>query len=823
MKKRYPLTLFILAFAFLLARPSLAEFRQQGEKLVGTGAIGVAQRGTSVSLSADGSTAIVGGNLDEGGAGAAWIMANVDGVWTQQGPKLVGADVVGKAQQGLSVSISADGNTAIVGGPLDNDGLGAAWIWTRNAGVWTQEGPKLAGRVGVGSRHGRSVAISADGNTVIVGGSVDGSLSGGATVWTRRGGVWTQQGLDLTVPGADPNEQLGTSVSLSADGNTAIVGGVLGAWVWTRSGGVWTQQGSRLTGTGTEERYGIKAGQGRSVSLSADGNTAIVGGPFDGPTNPDVDYPESGGAAWIWTRTAGVWTQQGPKLVGSGAVRHPQQGWSVTLSPDGDTAVVGGNYDDRHDPPTGNRMHTGAVWIWSRSGGVWTQQAPKLVASGTKGFASQGASVSLSADGNTLLVGGNTDGVAFGISGSLIGAAWVWTKIGGVWTQSSKLVGTGAGDGVGQGVAVSLSADGNTAIVGGWRDNGDIGAVWVWTRTGEGWSQQTKLVPSDSFGITSFGFSVALSADGRTAIIGGPAAYEDSLVQDYPVGGAWVFTRSGDVWTQQSPKLVGTDGFGSDQQGHSVALSADGNTAIVGAFGGNKLWVWIRRAGVWTQGAMLFVGDEDGYSVALSADGSTAIVGTSKGDSNSAYVFTRSGEVWTRQGSKLAGSTLSSTGGPSVALSADGNTALVGEWLGDDFLGAARVWTRSGGVWTQQGPKLTVSDTSGLYSGFGQSVSLSADGNTAIIGAPYDGVSSTNESHIGAAWIFTRNNGVWYQQSSKRVGSGATGSAGQGDSVALSGDGKTAIVGGPGDRNGAGAAWVFEREPAVTRQHAARP
>jgi hypothetical protein len=252
-----------------------------------------------------------------------------------------------------------------------------------------------------------------------------------------------------------------------------------------------------------------------------------------------------------------------------------------------------------------------------------------------------------------------------------------------------------------------------------------------------------------------------------------------------------------------------------------VALSGDGNTAIVGAFGGNKLWVWTRRAGVWTQRAMLFV-EDDSYSVALSADGSTAIVGTSKGESNSAYVFTRSGEVWTRQGSKLAGSTLSASGGPSVALSADGNTAIVGEWLGDDFLGAARVWTRSGGVWTQQGPKLTVSDTSGLYSGFGQSVSLSADGNTAIIGAPYDGVSSTNESHIGAAWIFTRNNGVWYQQSSKRVGSGAAGSAFQGDSVALSGDGKTAIVGGAGDRNGAGAAWVFEREPTVPRQRAAR-
>jgi hypothetical protein len=167
-----------------------------------------------------------------------------------QQSKLVGTGAVGNSNQGCSVAISADGNTAIVGGTFN----AGAWVYVRNAGVWTQKGEKLVvtgGGVGIIDK-GNSVAISADGNTVIVGGYNDNNNAGATWVFTRSAGVWTQQGSKLVGTGAVGNAKQGSSVALSADGNTAVVGGyndnnLLGAcWVFTRNAGMWTQQGNKL-------------------------------------------------------------------------------------------------------------------------------------------------------------------------------------------------------------------------------------------------------------------------------------------------------------------------------------------------------------------------------------------------------------------------------------------------------------------------------------------------------------------------------------------------------------------------------------------------
>jgi hypothetical protein len=194
-----------------------------GNKLVGTGAVGVANQGRSAALSADGNTALVGGHGDNSGAGAAWVYTRSNGVWAQQGNKLVGTGAVGVASQGRSAALSADGNTALVGGPSDNSGTGATWVFTRSNGVWTQQGNKL---VGTGAaRQGSSVALSADGNTALVGGPFDNWSAGATWVFTRSNGVWTQQGNKLVGTGAVGAAEQGTSVALSADGNTALVGG----------------------------------------------------------------------------------------------------------------------------------------------------------------------------------------------------------------------------------------------------------------------------------------------------------------------------------------------------------------------------------------------------------------------------------------------------------------------------------------------------------------------------------------------------------------------------------------------------------------------
>ena len=315
----------------------------------------------------------------------------------------------------MSVALSGGGKTGIVGGPGPNNAdrnrspsiapAGAAWVFTRSGGVWTQQS-KLVGTTseyggGLWSQ-GASVALSADGNTAILGGPSDNRTTGAAWVFTRSGGIWTQQGNKLV--GTDfigrvnspPPLGQGMSVALSADGNTAIVGGwrAEGSWVFTRSGGLWTQQGRKLVGTDAVGR----ARQGMSVAVSADGYTAVVGGWSDNGRT---------GAAWVFTRSGGLWTQQGRKLVGTDAVGRAHQGMSVALSADGNTALVGGPGDNLRDQSVPFGLGAvGAAWVFSRSGGVWTQQGNKLV--GAAGTARQGMSVALSADGNTAVVGGVT-------------------------------------------------------------------------------------------------------------------------------------------------------------------------------------------------------------------------------------------------------------------------------------------------------------------------------------------------------------------------------------------------------------------------------
>ncbi len=387
---------------------------QQGSKLVGTGAAaGNVHQGYSVSLSSDGNTAIVGGYTDNSYAGAVWVYTRTGGVWTQQGGKLVGTGAVGNARQGVSVSLSSDGNTAIVGGYIDNNSYGAAWVYIRTGGVWSQQGGKLVGTGGSGNAYqGSSVSLSSDGNTAIVGGYGDMSGIGAAWVYTRTGGVWSQQGGKLVGTGAVGNAGQGVSVSLSSDGNTAIVGGYRdngfagAAWVYTRTGGVWSQQGGKLVGTGAVGN----AEQGSSVSIASDGNTAIVGGLSDN---------SGAGAVWVYIRTGGMWAQQGGKLVGTGALGpNARQGTSVSLSADGNTAIVSGYFDN---------TFYGAAWVYTRMGSVWAQQGGKLVGTGYVGHPYQGISVSLSSDGKTAIMGGPGDGDNDDDLGPPVGAVWIFS------------------------------------------------------------------------------------------------------------------------------------------------------------------------------------------------------------------------------------------------------------------------------------------------------------------------------------------------------------------------------------------------------------
>jgi hypothetical protein len=388
----------------------LIEFLQMA-KLVGTSSLGQSNQGI-VSLSADGNTAVVGGPNDNDGTGAIWIFTKSDISWTQQGGKLTGSDCIGASMMGQSVAISADGNTVIAGGPGDGgfNPTGAAWIFTRTNGNWSQQA-KLVGSNFIGaSGQGIAVAISADGNTCAVGGSDDDGGVGATWIFSRAGTSWTQVGNKLIGSGYSGNAGQGSSLALSANATTLVVGSTVQTladapvWVFVNSSG-WQQQGNYLTAS---DSVNNPNGQNTSLSISADGQTFVLG---ENQDNGQV------GAAWIFACNAGVWSQQGYKLIGSGAVGNASQGCSVAISGDGKTILVGGDTDNGN-LDTG---WVGAAWVYQCGDGRWWQIGNKLVANNTNGKASQGVSVALSEHGNTVLLGGcfNSGGV---------GAAWVFLK-----------------------------------------------------------------------------------------------------------------------------------------------------------------------------------------------------------------------------------------------------------------------------------------------------------------------------------------------------------------------------------------------------------
>ena len=449
-----------LMWAALLCLTQPATAQSSVPKLTISDPIGSVEQGFSVAISKDGTTAIVGAPFDSSGTGAAWVFTRSGGTWTQQ-QKLTANDATGYSQLGWSVSLSTDGNTAIVGGPGDNGSIGAAWFFTRSGSGWSQQGSKHVGIDAVGSaEQGYSVALSGDGTTAIVGGWADDNAHGAVWFFKSSGsGTWNQEGSKQVGNGAtdETNIMEGFSVALSDDGSTAIVGGpndgkgVGAVWFFTQSDSGIWRQQGPKQ-VGTD---GNVSQQGFSVALAGGGNTAIVGGPGDETPSPDTTTSVhlSDGAAWVFTRSGGVWSQQDDKLVGAvvPATSNPGKGFSVALGGGGNTALVGGPADN---------ANTGAAWVFTNSGGgTWKQQGRKLVASNAIGTASQGASIALTHGANIALLGGPADN-------DFTGAAWVFTIAG-----ISPV-----------GISLPLSThdfngDGKSDIL--WRDSaGDVG-VWL--------------------------------------------------------------------------------------------------------------------------------------------------------------------------------------------------------------------------------------------------------------------------------------------------------------------------------------------------------
>lgn len=187
----------------LLALPAFSQFVHRST-LVGTGYVNTPWQGTAASISADGIVAVVGGEQDSLGRGSAWVYTRNGNQWTQMGDRLIPKGAIWSASQplyfGLATAISANGNTIAIGGYYDNNRSGATWIFERNGNRWIQQGTKLVGSQGIGnSFQGYAIALSADGNTLLVGGREDNGARGAAWIFQRTGNTWSQQGGKISV------------------------------------------------------------------------------------------------------------------------------------------------------------------------------------------------------------------------------------------------------------------------------------------------------------------------------------------------------------------------------------------------------------------------------------------------------------------------------------------------------------------------------------------------------------------------------------------------------------------------------------------------
>ena len=355
---------------------------------------------------------------------------------------------------------------------------------------------------GVAAQHGNAVAIN--GNTMVVGARFDSttaSQAGAAFVYILNGGVWTQQAVLLANDGAVA-DKFGYSVAISGD--TIVVGSYNddsplsnagSAYVFIRSGTTWTFQ-QKLTGgdSTADDQFGN--------SVGIQGETIAVGANFaDLPGNSEA------GSVYIYRRTGAVWSQTQKLLPVAAVVLGDHFGDSIAMS---SMLAVGASGDDT--PFTS----AGAVYVFAESSGSYIQQQKLTIPSGANG----------DLFGNSVAIEGNT----------LVGGALQYTPI------------------IGQPA---------------------YGAAYIYEFNGSTWVSQGRIVASDGASFDRFGYSVAVS--NNVVAVG---SREDDTAAGSDTGSAYIFTRSGGVWTQQQ-KLLPTDTFNGDRFGVSVALSF-GNL-VVGA------------------------------------------------------------------------------------------------------------------------------------------------------------------------------------------------------------------------------------------------
>ena len=398
--------------------------------------------------------------------------------------------------------------------------------------------------------------------------------------------------------------------------------------------------------------------------------------------------------------------------------------------------------------------------------------------------------------------------------------------------------------GVGGGGSVSLSADGTRVAIGTPYNNSatETGetSVYEYDETTETWSLLGGVIEptAPSTNGERFGYSVSLSDDGNRVAIASPFASVGGLPR---VGKVRGYEYNGTAWILMGAVLEGDASVTDERFGWSVSLSGDGTTVAGGApypvaappgtgSGATVVYeynegpdAWVIKGGVIFGpasppaggGAAAIEGDQSGYSVSLSDDGNRVAIGSptmnAPGERGMTQIYDYIGAAWTQIGQDINGDNAEDHCGSSVSLSADGTRVAI-SFVGGPAAapiglqtGKTKVYEYNGTAWVQIGGVLRVSGQIDEQSGF--SVSLSADGTTVAIGAPFN---DNVGADTGKSAIFKYNEG---SRSWDQLGQSINGDEAEslsGSSVSLSGNGTTVAVGAPGLPPSAGKTKVYE-------------
>jgi hypothetical protein len=379
-----------------------------------------------------------------------------------------------------------------------------------------------------------------------------------------------QQTAKLVAGEGNEFDLFGSSVALSDDGTTAVIGaygdtvrnhgGDGSAYVFERSDDTWEQQ-QRLSADdgGTADGFGI------SIALSGNATTAVVG------TIPRDSNGRTDASVYIFERSADSWQQQ-QKLTADDEDENSWLGPAVSVSDDGTTAIIAAYTDTDPDDDRG----VGSAYVFERSGNSW-DRVETLTVDDADQASDLGVSVAVSGDGMTAVIGSPSNDP----TGQRTSAVYIFERSGNAWSQQQQLVPDDSAEKSAFGREVAVSRDGKTAIICGPQERTEVegsGSAYVFEQSGGSWHQQERLLPAGGDG--AFAQAAAVSGDGTTVFVGSRAADPNGRLS----GAAYMFERSGEGWQQT---LTPDDGGAEDRFGEAVAISRNGQTALCGAFWDN--------------------------------------------------------------------------------------------------------------------------------------------------------------------------------------------------------------------------------------------